>query len=226
MIEMMRVKKVAVSALFAAGIVLMAPVCALGQPPGGPNAPVDASAAGKKPQTENGTVIESSNGASFDNASHQAVFVGHVVVVNPQFRLTADKLTAFLRETRPETPKGGDSGVGDRGGGGAAAPNAVSSQLPGSGALERAVAEGHVVVTQIKRDANGKITEYIGKGQKGTYNATAGEFQLTGWPEVKQGINTHVATEASTVMTMSRDGRMKTEGGSRTVIQETSPDAR
>lgn len=165
-----------------------------------------------------GTVITATQEASFDNSSRKAVFVGDVVVTDPQFKLTADQLTVFLKKESANEKESANDGTKPAPKGG--------PEVPGSGALERAVAEGHVVVTQIKRDEDGKITEHVGTGAKAVYDAVSGEFQLSGWPKVRQGINTHVATEESTVMTMTRDGKMKTKGGSRTVIQEKTPDER
>jgi lipopolysaccharide export system protein LptA len=45
-------------------------------------------------------VIESDNGASFDNADSSADFIGHVVVRDPQFDLTCDRLHVVLRPDR------------------------------------------------------------------------------------------------------------------------------
>ena len=46
------------------------------------------------------TVIESDDGASFENANNSAEFTGHVVVHDPQFTLTCDKLHVILRPDR------------------------------------------------------------------------------------------------------------------------------
>lgn len=46
------------------------------------------------------TVIESENGASFDNATSSAEFSGHVVVRDPQFDITCDTLKAVLKPDR------------------------------------------------------------------------------------------------------------------------------
>jgi hypothetical protein len=44
---------------------------------------------------------------------------------------------------------------------------------------------------------------------------------LSGWPEIQQGINRHIAANESTRMVLNRDGRATTEGASRTVITDT-----
>jgi lipopolysaccharide transport protein LptA len=46
------------------------------------------------------TVIESDDGASFENTSNSAEFTGHVVVKDSQFDLTCDKLHVILRADR------------------------------------------------------------------------------------------------------------------------------
>lgn len=57
--------------------------------------------AGQSSRPNNGrTVIESDNGASFDNAESSADFIGHVVVRDPQFDLTCDRLHVVLRPDR------------------------------------------------------------------------------------------------------------------------------
>lgn len=54
---------------------------------------------GERPKNSR-TVIQSNDGASFDNAANSAEFDGHVVVQDPQFTLTCDKLLAVLRPDR------------------------------------------------------------------------------------------------------------------------------
>jgi lipopolysaccharide export system protein LptA len=46
------------------------------------------------------TLIESDDGADFENASNSADFTGHVFVKNSQFDLTCDKLHVILRADR------------------------------------------------------------------------------------------------------------------------------
>lgn len=90
----------------------------------------------------------------------------------------------------------------------------------GSG-LERATAEGNVLIVQDKLEEGAKkATRSTGKAMKADYNPKTGDIVLTGWPEIRQGINIHRATAFSTKMILNRDGRMKTEGPSITLIQE------
>ena len=46
------------------------------------------------------TIIDSDAGANFENASNSAEFIGHVVVRDPQFDLTCDRLHVVLRPDR------------------------------------------------------------------------------------------------------------------------------
>ena len=46
------------------------------------------------------TVIESDDGATFDNVTSSADFIGHVVVRDPQFDLTCERLHVVLRPDR------------------------------------------------------------------------------------------------------------------------------
>lgn len=54
---------------------------------------------GERPKSSR-TIIQSDDGASFDNAANSAEFNGHVVVQDPQFTLTWDKLYVVLRPDR------------------------------------------------------------------------------------------------------------------------------
>jgi lipopolysaccharide export system protein LptA len=155
------------------------------------------------------TEITCTKEATFDNRSRRAVFTGSVKVKDPQFTISCERLTAVLRD-----------GAAKKGTGGPVEQSPTSQQASG---LERAIAEGNVVIIQDKPGENGGPTKhYIGKAERAEYDAATGDVVLTGWPQVQQGINTQVATEAATIMTLNRDGRMKTQGGSKTVIQEQS----
>jgi lipopolysaccharide export system protein LptA len=158
--------------------------------------------------------------ATFDQKSSKAVFSGNVVVKDPEFNVVCDQLTAVLKSQKengkappadpPPTRAEGGKKKDDKGGG-----------------LERAVAEAspgkRVIITQEKAEADGTITRYIGKAEKADYDTRTGNIILTGWPEVNQGINSIIATDQGTVITLNRDGRMKTTGAHKTVIQDQGP---
>lgn len=163
--------------------------------------------------TKGPTEITSTKEAAFDNKTRRAVFIGTVRVKDPQFTLTADKLTAILRDNDAAKAAGAASPAGS--------PARTKNGAPGASGLERAIAEGNVVIVQEKPgEDGGPAKRYVGKAERAEFEAATGEMTLTGWPQIQQGINTQIATEASTVMILNRDGRMKTEGGSKTVIQE------
>ena len=183
-----------------------------------------------KPAAEDrkATEITSTGETTFDAKAGMATFVQDVKVTDPQFGLTADKLTVYLKKTGKDPLKGAASA--------APAPTATpkpegkpEAKADGKGdaasGLERAIAEGHVIITQDKVDEKtGEVTHYIGKAHKADYNALSGEMTLSGWPQIQQGLNNQVATEEGTVMIMDRDGHLRTKGPSATVIKsDTKP---
>lgn len=159
----------------------------------------EAASEPARPPTE----ITASKETSFDEKTRKVVFLGDVVVKDPEFHITCEQLTVFLK-------KGGNPNGSD------APPSS------GDGGLDRVIAEGKVIIFQEKSDEKGKITRYVGKASKAEYNSMTGDVTLSGWPQIQQGINNQVATEEGTVMVLNRSGRMKTIGASKTVIAESS----
>lgn len=172
----------------------------------------------EKPQ--NATEITANN-AEFNNKTHIAIFTGEVIVVNPDFNVTCDKLTAYLKHDDKSA---------------AAAPTSLQKPLnpapaadPGSpakskGGLEKAIAEvnpgGKVVITQEKKEADGSITHSVGKGDKAVYDAVSGNITLTGSPEIRQGISKVVPTEDGVTLIINRDGKYKAIGRTKTLLQD------
>ena len=191
-----------------------------------PDAKKKSEAAEQKPPTE----ITATKEATYDEKTRQAIFTGDVHVKDPEVTITCDKLTAFLR--KEATASGGASPTPKPSPVPAASAKAGASPSPASGrasGLERAIAEGHVIIIQDKPAADGGQPQHnIGKAQRADYNADTGDILLSGMPEVSQGINTQIATSPETTMTMNRDNRkMLTRGPSKTVIQESSqPDSK
>jgi lipopolysaccharide export system protein LptA len=169
--------------------------------------------------------------ATFDQKTHQAVFLKEVVVKDPEFNVNCDKLTAFLKhEEKPAPektvgtpPKSPAKPATPR----VATPVPKGKDAPESkgGGLEKAIAEAdpgsRVYITQEKVEADGSISRNIGKGTRAEYVSSTGDITLTGMPEVQQGINTCVATDESTYMILNREGRMRVVGPHKTVIKET-----
>ncbi len=157
--------------------------------------------AANAPRKKGSTIVTAEKESTFDNESRRASFSGKVKVTDPEFELTCDELVVFLRDPKAEPEKAGGSSSG----------------------LSKAIADGHVIVIQRRTAEDGTEKIYRGKADHGVYDATTEEFVLSGSPEVQQGINTHTATEPGTTMTIMKNGKMRTVGGSRTTIQE-APD--
>lgn len=162
------------------------------------------------------TEITASQEAQFDTKARTGVFIGNVKVVDPQFTLTSNRLTVHLNR--------------DEDGGG----------------LDEADAEGNVVIVHVNQPktqaqsgqatatsnpaarpaGSGPVsvgqqpTTSVGKADKALYEAKDGSITLTGWPQVTQGANTHVATSPGVKMVLYRDGRMQTYGSTRTLIED------
>lgn len=84
--------------------------------------------------------------------------------------------------------------------------------------IDHAEADGHVVIVQENTNDKGEPSKSIGRSGHAIFYPATGEATLTIWPQLQQGINNHISTEEKTVMILNRDGRLKTIGGSRTVI--------
>ena len=178
------------------------------------------------------TEITCSGETLFDAKAATAVFIKEVKIVDPQFTLTADKLTAYLKKPS-KTPA-----VPVIPGAGTPTPEPTATATPaskgqaqakadsGASGLEKAIAEGHVVIIQERTDDKGEVVRYIGRAAKAEYVSEKGEMTLSGWPQIQQGFNNQVATEESTVMIMDREGHLHTKGSSMTVIKSDSkPDS-
>ena len=128
--------------------------------------------------------------AFFDSSKNVGVFTGHVKVLDPRFNLQSEKLTVFVS-------KGENQG------------------------LEKAIAEGDVAVVRDRPDPNGgPPTRAVGRSDKAVYTSSDGNVELTGTPRVQEGVNTHIATSADTVMVVNQNGQLTTHGPSRTEIRQ------
>ena len=160
--------------------------------------------------------------AVFDQKAHLAIFIGSVVVKDPEFNVTCDKLTAHLKSD--EKAAGSQPATTGKGTPKPATPKPAETGTPPkkSGGLEKALAEStsekRVVITQDKTEADGSITHSIGIADKASYDAVTGDIVLTGMPDVTQGINRCIATDPRTIMTLNRDGHMRADGPHKTII--------
>jgi lipopolysaccharide export system protein LptA len=162
------------------------------------------------------TEITATQEAQFDVKSRSGVFIGNVKVVDPQFTLTSDRLTVHLNKDE----EGG--GLNDAEALGNVVivhinqPKAAPPAAPTTGATPGAkTAPAGSARSQ-------QPTTSIGKAEKALYEAKDGSVTLTGWPQITQGGNTHIATSPGVKMVLFRDGRMQTFGGTRTLIEDRS----
>ena len=126
----------------------------------------------------------------FDSAKSIGIFTGNVVVTDPRFNIQGDKLTIFISKKQNES-------------------------------FERAIVEGNVGVVRDRPSTTGGPPDHmVGRAEKAVYTAKDGRFELTGNPRVQQGLNTHVATSADTVMILNEAGQLETHGPSRTEIRQ------
>ena len=163
------------------------------------------------------TEITATKEAQFDTKTRTGVFIGNVKVVDPQFTLTSDRLTVHLNK--------------DEEGGGLNEANAQgnvvivhinqpktppqSAQTAGAPTPAARTAAAGPTPAQAQQP-----TTSTGKADNALYEAKDGSITLTGWPQVTQGANTHIATAPGVKMVLFRDGRMQTYGSTRTLIED------
>jgi lipopolysaccharide export system protein LptA len=158
------------------------------RPGSAPRTPLGGQAfAGERPPGAV-TEITATETATFDNNSSVAEFIGSVVVKDPQFQMTCDRLKAFLNADR----KG----------------------------LDRVEAMGNVVIRQENQDDRGGQSVTIARAGRAVFVPSTGDIILEDSPQIQQGINRHVSTEPGTKMFINRDGRIRTDGGSKTMITD------
>ena len=76
------------------------PVGPVAGAPSGPTTGIFGMAGNDERPKNARTIIDSDAGANFENASNSADFLGHVIVRDPQFDLTCEKLHVVLRPDR------------------------------------------------------------------------------------------------------------------------------
>jgi lipopolysaccharide export system protein LptA len=181
------------------------------------------------------TEITAKQEVDFDGNNHTAIFVGNVKVIDPQFTMTTDKLTVWMNKQEDgggikEAQADGNVIIVH------ANPPKNNTQTAEAGASPRTSPVANSAVTpegktfgdsgvfgQATPSASPSVTPPVldtGRAQKAIYNAKQDAVTLIGWPQVTQGVNTHIATEEGTRMILYRDGRLQTFGPSRTVIED------
>jgi lipopolysaccharide export system protein LptA len=190
---------------------------------------------GDDSQNKGPTEVTAKEEVQFDGNAHTAVFVGSVKVIDPQFTMTSDKLTVWMNKQedgggirdaqadgnviivhinrQKNTEQTADAGASPR-----TTPVANAGLSPqatpiiNNGLMPQAMPSASPSATPPVLDT--------GRSQRALYNAKQDAVTLTGWPQVTQGLNTHIATEEGTRMILYRDGRLQTFGPSRTIIED------
>jgi lipopolysaccharide export system protein LptA len=165
----------------------------------------------------------------FDGQSRTGVFIGSVKVIDPDFTMTTDKLTVHMAK---QEEGGGLSSAEAEGNVIIVHANEAKNTKSGSdaGAPATPVPSPTPTVSSVLADPPSASpipsptppVLSTGRAQKALYDAKDQSVTLIGWPQITQGVNTHISTEEGTRMILYRDGRLKTYGGSRTIIQDKS----
>lgn len=166
------------------------------------------------------TQIVARDGAEFDARGRAATFNGSVHISDPRFELWCDRLTVYLnREAEKEE---GDTGSASNP---RPAPRTAGNQPPSGGGIDRAVAEGNVVIKQTRPatgpGGGGEAKTAIGRAERAEFTNRTGQVVLSGGrPSIEQGLNVLEATSSQTRIILARDNTLRTEGPSRTVIRQ------
>ena len=164
----------------------------------------------------------------FDGQSRTGVFLGSVKVIDPDFTMTTDKLTVHMAK---QEEGGGLSSAEADGNVIIVHANEAKNAKSGSdaGGSPAATPSPTPATSSVFADPPGPSPSptpppvlSTGRAQKAIYDAKDESVTLIGWPQITQGVNTHISTEEGTRMILYRDGRLKTYGGSRTIIQDKS----
>lgn len=167
------------------------------------NVAAPAAPAAKAEKRPKGPTEITAREATFDNRIHIAVFTTEVLVRDPEFGLSCERLTVNLKKPPVQ---------------GAEKP-APKPKAPGesSSGIEKAVAEGSVIITQDKLDADGKPEHYTGKAKRAVFDNTTGTLTLYGWPQISQSMGGNISKqitsrEESCVITLNRAGKIDVKG--------------
>jgi lipopolysaccharide export system protein LptA len=169
-----------------------------------------------KDRPQGPTEITATQEAQFDTKTRVGVFIGNVKVVDPQFTMSSDRLTVHLN--KDEEGGGLNDAEAD---GNVIIVHVNQPKTPARPAQNTASA---TVATQPAASGPGaqplQPVTSTGKAQNALYEAKDGSITLTGWPQVTQGSNTHIATAPGVKMVLYKDGRMQTYGSTRTLIED------
>lgn len=190
--------------------------------PADKNKSTDLFGGGGSDRPKGPTEITSREQAQFDSRGRVAVFLGDVKVVDPQFTMTSDKLTAYLNKEE----EGG--GLKQADGEGNVTIVHLNQPKPAASPGGAPASEATATATATPTPAAGapptaqQPVKSTAKAERAVYVTKDGTITLTGWPQVTQGVNTHISTESGVKMIIYNDGRLQTYGSTRTVIQDRS----
>lgn len=187
------------------------------QPLGFEGTPVEQAMAETPQKRAKGETMITAGEVTFDQMKRVAVFIKDVDVQHPEFTVLCDRLTAYLKKEANVAPADPPPAAAD--------PNAGPKSE--GGGIDHVIAEANpgkmVKVTQKKLEADGSFSVNIGYARKVTYDEKTGDIVLSGNPSIQNGVNRQVAVEESAVMTLNRNGNMRTDQGrSRTIITDST----
>ena len=177
-----------------------------------PKLAIPAEPAPKPEKRPKGPTEITAREATFDNRVHLATFITEVLVRDPEFGLSCERLTVNLK--KPPVP--GAEKVDPK-------PKAPGESSSG---IEKATAEGNVIITQDKPDpSTGKLQRYTGKAKRAVFDNTTGTLTLYGWPQISQTIGGSLSKqilslEESCVITLNRAGKIDVKGFHKSTLQD------
>ena len=184
-----------------------------------PALPLPTAPAAKPEKRPKGPTEITSREATFDNRNHLATFTTEVLLTDPEFGLSSDRLTVYMKKP----PVAGSEKPAPK-------PKAGEKEKPPgepSSGIEKAIAEGHVIITQDKAEPGKKPQRYTAKAKRAVFDNTTGTLKLYGWPEISESIGGNltkqtIAREESCVITLDRAGVLDVKGYSTSRILDAS----
>ncbi len=168
----------------------------------------------QKPKKKGGPTIIVSREGAFKSSSQTAEFKGEVNVKGPEYEISCDRLRIKMK---PKPVAGSETPAEP-------APDEKAADDGGMGNIEEAIAEGNVIITQLKPGKTGAPpTRYLAKGKKAVFTSTSGSLVITGWPQILESIDGKPikqtnALEESTKVTLFQSNDMLFDGGRAEVI--------
>jgi lipopolysaccharide export system protein LptA len=163
------------------------------------------------------TEITATQEAQFDTKTRTGVFIGNVKVIDPQFTLTSDRLTVHLNK---DEDGGGLNEADAQGNVVIVHVNQPKTQGPPAQTASVPTPAATTTTTGPAPAQAQQPPTSVGKADNALYEAKDGSITLTGWPQVTQGANTHIAMAPGVRMVLYKDGRMQTYGSTRTLIED------